>query len=341
MLSLIYSIYDPLGFAAPLILPAKMLLQDLCKLDFGWETTIPDETLVKWRTWVENLPKLKLVSWLRCFKPKDFGLVCNIQLRHFCDASEQGYGVLSCICLVDDVGSIDYGLVMSKSHVAPLKAITIPRMELTAVAVSVKLHKFLEEQLKLPVHRAVFWIDSTIVLQYIRNEARRFQMCMANRLSIIHDASSLSQWHHVDSQSNPADYASRGFSITETHKLQSWLSGPALLYKEEREWPKQPAQIPDLSEEDCELKQRKLQVHGTVQKDCLQSLLSHFSSLYKLQISDAWLLSFKEYLRARSGRVSSERPKKGNLTVGEITKATEEIVKVIQCQEFPNELAML
>ena len=145
----------------------------------------------------------------------------------------------------------------------------------------------------------------------------------------------------MDSQSDPADYASRAFSITETHKLQSWLSGPALVYKEEREWPKQPAQIPDLSEEDCELKPRKLQVHGTVQKDCLQPLLSHFSSFYKLQISDPWLLSFKEYLRARSGRVTSERPKKGNLMVGEITKATEEIVKVIQCQEFPNELAML
>lgn len=101
----------------------------------------------------------------------------------------------------------------------PLKAITIPRMELKAAVVAVQLHKFLEEQLNLPVHRAVFWTESAIVLQYIRNEARRFQTFVANQLSVIHDATSLSQWHHVDSQFNPADYASRDFSITESHKL--------------------------------------------------------------------------------------------------------------------------
>lgn len=70
VLSLIYSIYDPLGFAAPLVLPAKMLLQDLCKLDFGWDTTIPDETLVKWRMWVEKLPKLNLAAGCAASNPR-------------------------------------------------------------------------------------------------------------------------------------------------------------------------------------------------------------------------------------------------------------------------------
>ena len=87
-------IYDLLGFAAPLVLPVKMLLQDLCKLDYGWDTVILDETLVEWRTWVGNRPKLKLVSWPRCFKPNDFGVPPDIQLHHFCDASERGYGAV-------------------------------------------------------------------------------------------------------------------------------------------------------------------------------------------------------------------------------------------------------
>ena len=90
MLSLISSIYDPLGFAAPLILPVKMLLKDLCTLDYGWDAATPDEILVEWRTWLENLPKLKLVSWPHCFKPSDFGVPRDIQLHHFCDTSKQG-----------------------------------------------------------------------------------------------------------------------------------------------------------------------------------------------------------------------------------------------------------
>ena len=205
MLSLISSPYDPLGFAAALILPAKVLLQELCGLDFGWDETVPNETLVKCRAWVDDLPKFKLVSWLRCFKPEEFGVLYSIQLHHFSDASEEGYGAASYLRLVDDKGRIRCGLLMGISRVAPLKTITVPRMELTAAVVSVKLHNFIIEQLDLPIHKTVFWTDSMIVLQYIRNEARRFQMFVANRLSVIHDASSPCQWRHVDSLRNPAD----------------------------------------------------------------------------------------------------------------------------------------
>ena len=48
ILSLVSSFYNPLGFAAPFILPAKVLLQELCRLDFGWDEIVPNETLVKW-----------------------------------------------------------------------------------------------------------------------------------------------------------------------------------------------------------------------------------------------------------------------------------------------------
>ena len=144
-----------------------------------------------------------------------------------------GYGAASYLRLVDDKGRIHCGLVMAKSRVAPLKTVTIPRMELTAAVVSVKLHKFITEQLDLPINKTVFWTDSTIVLQYIRNEARRFQTFVANRLSIIHDASSPHQWRHVDSLHNPADYASRGFSSNEARKLRHWFTGPAFLNQED------------------------------------------------------------------------------------------------------------
>ena len=156
ILSLVSSVYDPQGLAAPSILPAKVLLQELCRLDFGWDETVPNKTLVKWRACVEDLQNLKLVSWPRCFKPKEFGVLYNVQLHHFSDASEVGYGAASYLRFVDDKGRIHCGLVMVKSRVAPLKTVTIPRMELTAAVVSVKLHKFITEQLDLPINKIVF-----------------------------------------------------------------------------------------------------------------------------------------------------------------------------------------
>ena len=131
----------------------------------------------------------------------------NVQLHHFSDASEVRYGAASYLRLVADNGRMHCGLVMAKSRVAPLKTVTIPRMDLTATVVSVKMHKFITEQLDLPINKTVFWTDSTIVLQYIRNEATRFQTFVANRHSTIHDTSSPYQWRHVDSLRNPADYA--------------------------------------------------------------------------------------------------------------------------------------
>ena len=86
----------------------------------------------------------------------------SIQLHTFWDALEEGYGAESYLRLVDDKGRIHCGLVMGKSRVAPLKTITVPRMELTAAVGSVKLHNFITEQLDLPIHKTVFWTDSTI-----------------------------------------------------------------------------------------------------------------------------------------------------------------------------------
>ena len=169
---------------------------------------------------------------------------------------------------------------MAKSRVATLKTVTIPRMELTAAVVSVKLHKFITEQLDRPINKTVFWTDSTIVLQYIRNKARSFQKFVASRLSIIHDAFFPCQWRHVDSLHNPAHYASRSFSSSEPRKSRHWINGPACLDQEESNWPKQPDKIPDLPEDDHELKRKKAQVYMSIQEDSLQALLLRYSSLY-------------------------------------------------------------
>ena len=180
--SLVSAMYDPLGLA-------KRVLQSLCKQEFGWDEKIPDEQLTRWREWVKDLPNIKGVTLPRSVKPEGFGELHSSQIHHFSEASEEGYGTVSYLRLVDVTGNICCSILFGKSRVAPLKPVTIPWMEPTAATLAAKLDKLLRRELSIPIHETVFWTDSTLVLQYIRNESRRFQTFVTSRLAMIHDAS--------------------------------------------------------------------------------------------------------------------------------------------------------
>ncbi|XP_068711314.1 uncharacterized protein [Montipora foliosa] len=96
--------------------------------------------------------------------------------------------------MIDTDGNIHCSFVIGKSRLAPLKAITIPRLELSAAVVSVKLDNMIRKELHLPIEESIFWSDSTSVIQLIQNQSKRFQTFVANHLSIIHGGSSPDQW---------------------------------------------------------------------------------------------------------------------------------------------------
>ena len=102
LLSVISSAYDQLGFVAPFILTAKVILQDLCKKKLDWNDRIPDEDLRHSQTWLCELPKLEHFHIERCFKPRDFGEVTSCQLHFFSDASQLAYGAVAYLRLVHD-----------------------------------------------------------------------------------------------------------------------------------------------------------------------------------------------------------------------------------------------
>ena len=104
-----------------------------------------------------------------------------------------------------------------EDHVCPsaLKTITIPRLELSAAALAVKLNRMIQVELDMVIDKTVFWTDSTSVLKFINNTSRRFHTFVANRLSIIHDGSTPNQWKYVESKLNPADSATRGLTAKE------------------------------------------------------------------------------------------------------------------------------
>ena len=133
-----------------------------------------------------------------------------MELHHFSDASQSGYGQCSYLRLTDDKGRIQCSLVMGKSRVTPLKPITVPRLELTAALVAAKVGLTVKKELEYEQVDETYWTDSKTVLGYINNDARRFHVFVANRVQEIRENTSPKQWHYIPTKENPADIASRG-----------------------------------------------------------------------------------------------------------------------------------
>lgn len=341
VLSIVSSLYDPLGFISPCILPAKILLQSLCKMKIGWDTEMGCEEIKVWKCWLDGLSELTHLNVDRCFKPAEMSQYSEVQLHHFADASQSAYGAVSYLRLLDENGAVHCSFVMGKSRLAPLKSLTIPRLELMAAVLAVKLDKLIKSELDMCVDKTVFWTDSMIVLQYILSESRRFQTFVANRLAMIHEGSNPTQWNHVKSEANPADCASRGLKPIETKKLKKWLNGPEFLWQEERFWLPQPNCINEVSNQDVELK-RETKVSFATQSNGLDKLMGFFSTWTRLQRTIAWFLRYKQYCCHRYLKKGTESEIiKGDLIVEELKMATLEVVAYVQRLNFSKEISLL
>ena len=134
---------------------------------------------------LENL-KMK-----RCFKPSKFGI-----------ASQDGYGQVTYLRIVDEKGHITCSLVMPKSRVAPTKFVSIPRLKLAAAALSIKFSTILRRKLTIhPTIKEYFWTDSEVIQSYVNNNAKCCKIFEANRVQLIEENSDVNQWMYVDSRS--------------------------------------------------------------------------------------------------------------------------------------------
>ena len=143
-------------------------------------------------------------------KPESFGEIIDAQLHHYSNVLQNGYGAVSYIRMESDSGRIHCSLLIAKSKLAPVKQITIPRLELSAAAVAVRLDRMIRRELDIKINNSFFRTDSTAVSRYVKNENKRFQTFVANKLAVIHAGSSPSQLFYIDTLQNPANDASRG-----------------------------------------------------------------------------------------------------------------------------------
>ncbi|XP_067017894.1 uncharacterized protein [Acropora muricata] len=166
------------------------------------------------------------------------------------------YGSVAYLRLCDNEGCIHCSFLMGKASLAPNKAVTIPRLELTAATVSVRLGEIVKKELDESLDIVHYHTDSVTVLRYISNDQKRFQVFVANRVQTIRNLSDPSQWKYVDTKENPADDASRGLDAKALKQQQRWLRGPGFLWQPEKDWPAQPSSLGKVSNEDLEIKRQ-------------------------------------------------------------------------------------
>ncbi|XP_014672848.1 PREDICTED: uncharacterized protein LOC106813264 [Priapulus caudatus] len=181
-----------------------------------------------------------------------------------------------------------------------------------------------------------FWSDSMIVLHYIRNDDKRFQTFVANRVAKIREHSLPTQWRYVNTQSNPADDVLRGRTVQELLDNERWIHGPSFLWQKEATWPVQPEFSEKALSHDVEVKKepRVYNVAIDAGGDVIHTLLKRHSAWYKLKKAVAWILRVKGILRHRIQKATMTTHIRGQLTVHDIATAEMEIIRYIQGTSF-------
>ena len=210
ILSRISSIYDPLGFVPPYALEGKKLVHQLCQYEVGSDATAPDEIIKEWQMW---------------YKTCGSGKVNEFWIHHFSDVSEEGYGKFSFLMMVNCDGAIHCKFVMGKSRVTFKKCIYIPRLELVAATLSVKMAKFLRKKLNIGCLQETFWSHSKVVLGYIRNTIKNFKVFVANTVQQIYENSEVNQWKYVPSKDKPTNHGSCGLINANSGGIQMFKLG--------------------------------------------------------------------------------------------------------------------
>ena len=356
ILSTISSIYDPLGFIAPVVLVGKKILQDICHSN-SWDEPVDDATRSRWEKWRNKLCLLESLKVPRSFKPAVFGKIVSAQLHCMSDASTCRYGQCSYLRLEDESGKVHVSFVMGKARVTPKKTVSIPRLELAAATISVNIGDLLKNELEYEDIKDHYWTDSKVVLGFISNESRRFHTYVANRVQLIHEHTTPSQWHYVETALNTADEGSRGMSPKDFVEKSEWIKGPDFLKEPIESWLKEETYEEHVDSDSPEVKIVKVNTRTVKESSDILKRLERFSSWFKAKMAVALCLKYLRSLRDRvlakrkvSSDVASEEgpagPNDVNSTgpqanVTDLEEAEMKIIKHVQRKEFPSEIKSL
>lgn len=226
-------VFDPQGYVSPVTIRAKLFIQKLWQLNKNWDEPLSEPLQGEWKSFygeLELINQVKIPRWLGTFPH------AKIQIHAFCDASSKAFGVVVYIRVFEN-DQWKSELLCSKSRVAPIKLITIPRLELCAVSLGCKLLSQVKRISMLQGVPVFLWTDSEIVLHWIRKPMGQLKLFVANRVSKILETIEIRDLRHIRSGENPADLISRGIGTKTIIKNNLWWHGPQMLKELQEKWP--------------------------------------------------------------------------------------------------------
>ncbi|XP_064542093.1 uncharacterized protein LOC135431090 [Drosophila montana] len=331
ILSTASSLFDPLGLLAPIIIVSKIIIQELWLLKLAWDESVPQSLLQAWRNCVTSLKELSSISVPRfCLQAE----LTDIQLHAFCDASIRAYGCCVYVRSTDSYGNVQVQLLTAKSRVAPVKKLTLPRLELSGAQLLSKLYTTVKNIFIGKPHSAHFWSDSQIVLHWLQQHSITLSTFVGNRVSIIQDQTAEDgKWRHVPSKLNPADIVSRGCPANELQQ-SIWFTGPAFLRDSETQWPCQQFDN-DLDMDIIDAEKRKSTFAAIIESNSILDWLNGTSSYIRALRVMAYMFRFY-HIAKKEHPVESSPP-----CPEELRHALHCIIRIIQQHYFKEDLQLL
>ena len=338
LLRAVASVFDPMGVLSPIVIKLKILFQEVCKKHIDWDEFLCKEHQEMWDALMDDIRLFEDIELPRCVIE---GRMQSIDLVGFSDASEKAYA--ACIFIVsENDGKLNSHLLASKTRIAPLKALTMPRLELMAALILSRLMNRVVVELRkiCSIGRIVCLTDAAIVLAWVRGEDKQYKTFVQNRLLEIRRNVDCSNWFHVPGKENIADLPSRGCLATHllvTEVKEIWTKGPCWLRSNFEDWPIT-KKIRLEEPEDLELKENSCKsstcfVAKNLGIKNLSAIITpeSYSSSERLFRITAWCLRFVNNCR------KSKVKQCGELNAEEYKFATELWIKQMQ-SELKSEL---
>lgn len=325
VLSQISKLFDPAGWLAPFVIRAKIFMQEIWLKELEWDQPLPADLVSKWQEYLRSYPALREIRiprWLQ-FQPQ-----VKLQYHGFCDASERAYGAAIYV-RIQISQKVTTQLLTAKTRVAPVKSLSVPRLELCGAVLLAELTSALLHNLPAAVFQSFYWTDSTIVLAWLNKPPCKWTAFVANRVAKITQATDAGEWSHVRSEHNPADLASRGVLPHELINNSLWWQGPEWLQLSEDKWPIASVPIPETSVE-----QRTVKCN-LAKLSYIPEFISRFSDFHRALRVTAYVLRFI------NGCKDPSTPRPVDLSNTELHAAQEQLIILTQRRDYANEYGCL
>ena len=249
----------------------------------------------------------------------------NPSLVIFCDASRLAFGACAYVRWQLAGGKFGVRFVTDKSRVAPLKELTIPRLELQAAVLASRLGKTILDGSRLQFEAVHYFSDSRVTLAWLQGQPRSYKPFVSTRVSEIQSTSEPANWSHCPTDHNVANDVSKG--ISPDQMMGRWLNGPDFMQQPEECWPMERG-IPNMAE----VNRERRKVHPVCAAAVHEPVLNceNFSKWRNLLRATAYVLRFCHNLRIKVKQPDDQEVESGPLTPAEIESAEEYWLKEAQ-----------